>query len=244
MIKKTRLLWNMPITIQIESTDESLFEEIFVYFNHIDEVFSVFRSDSEISKINSGKKKIESASSELKEVLQICQKTKDQTDGFFDVSFDGKINPTGIVKGWAVFQASKKLLEKGLTDFYIEAGGDIQVARSNSSSPWKVGIRNPFKHEDNVKIVRLFDQGIATSGTYIRGNHIINPKVPGKANEFVSLTVIGPNVLEADRLSTPAFVMGISGLEMIEKMDGFEAYAIDQNGLATYTSGFNKYIVE
>ena len=91
-----------------------------------------------------------------------------------------------------------------------------------------------------VKIVYLSGQGIATSGTYARGQHIINPLEPNvPITEIVSLTVIGPNVYEADRFATAAFAMGKSGIEFIENLEGFEGYMIDSQGIATYTNGFD-----
>ena len=61
-------------------------------------------------------------------------------------------------------------------------------------------------------------------------------------NEIVSISVIGPNVFEADRFATAAFAMQRKGINFIEKLDGFEAYMIDKNGIATMTSKFEKYI--
>jgi thiamine biosynthesis lipoprotein len=56
-----------------------------------------------------------------------------------------------------------------------------------------------------------------------------------------SITIIGPNVYEADRFATPAFVMGENAIAFIEKQKGLEGYIIDNKGEATMTSGFEKY---
>jgi thiamine biosynthesis lipoprotein len=55
--------------------------------------------------------------------------------------------------------------------------------------------------------------------------------------------VIGPNIYEADRFATAAFAMESAGILFIEELEGFEGYMIDQHGLATYTSGFERYVV-
>jgi len=90
--------------------------------------------------------------------------------------------------------------------------------------------------------VYIRNEGIATSGTYIRGAHIYNPLNPQEQlNEIVSLTVIGPNIYEADRFATAAFAMGKNGIVFIEHLPGFEAYVIDVKGIATSTTGFSKY---
>ena len=66
----------------------------------------------------------------------------------------------------------------------------------------------------------------------------------GKAQtgRFVSVTVLGPNVYEADRFATAAFAMGPEGIHFIEELSGFEGYLIDKSGLATMTSGFGDYV--
>jgi len=159
-------------------------------------------------------------------------------------AFSG-VDPSGIVKGWAIREAANVLSRAGFHDYYVDAGGDIQVAgRSADGNPWRAGIRSPFDVHEIVKVVTLEDCGIATSGTYARGQHIYNPFAPGAAlDEIVSLTVIGPDVYEADRFATAAFAMGRAGIYFIETLDGFEAYQIDSKGFATMTTGFKRYVL-
>jgi thiamine biosynthesis lipoprotein len=86
-------------------------------------------------------------------------------------------------------------------------------------------------------------RGIATSGTYVRGQHIYDPRQPGRRiDDIVSLTVIGPDVLEADRFSTAAFAMGKAGIYFIEQLPGFEGCEVDAGGIATQTSGFGAFV--
>ena len=87
-------------------------------------------------------------------------------------------------------------------------------------------------------------RGIATSGSYVRGQHIYDPHAPERQIEdIVSLTVIGPDVLEADRFSTAAFAMGKAGIHFIEELPGFEGYMVDAAGIATQTSGFKAFVL-
>ncbi|MGE5392382.1 MAG: FAD:protein FMN transferase, partial [Candidatus Saccharibacteria bacterium] len=130
----------------------------------------------------------------------------------------------------------------GVRRFFIEAGGDIQ-AQTGQGRRWRVGIRNPFNRKEIVKAVEIADQGVATSGTYIRGRHIYNPLSGNRVDEIVSLTVIGPNIFEADRFATAAFAMGKQGIEFIESLKGLEGYQIDKNGRAKETSGFGQYVI-
>jgi thiamine biosynthesis lipoprotein len=173
----------------------------------------------------------------------LAEETKKQTRGYFDIVHNKKIDPSGIVKGWAIYQAALLLSKEGVRNYYVEAGGDIQVnGKNENGEAWQVGIRNPFNREEIVKVVFLRDEGIATSGTYIRGQHIYNPHKSGEEiSDIMSITVIGPNIYEADRFATAAFAMGKRGISFIENLKGFEGYLIDSEGIATYTSGFEKY---
>jgi len=86
-------------------------------------------------------------------------------------------------------------------------------------------------------------RGVATSGTYIRGQHIYNPYRPEeKIEDIVSITVVGPDIYEADRFATAAFAMGRGGIMFIEELKDFEGYAVDAAGIATMTSGFSALI--
>lgn len=244
-MKKTELIMGMPITVEVvDEINPKDFKNVFDYFRQVDERYSTYKSSSEVSKINDGLPE-EQWSREMKQVLVLCDKTKKDTKGYFDIKHNGKIDPSGLVKGWSINNAANDLFLKGYKNFYIEAGGDIQV-RGNSTTNlgWEVGIRNPFNTDEIIKIVKLTNQGIATSGTYIRGQHIYNPFDPNKTIDNIkSLTVIGPNVYEADRYATAAFAMGSDGISFIESVPGLEGYMVDSNQIATLTTNFKKYEV-
>lgn len=243
-MKQTRIVMGMPVTIEIVETSvkKSIFDKVFKYFDYVDKKFSTYKSDSETSLINQGKIKKKNYSRDMKTVLKLSEKTKQETNGFFDVLVGDKLDPLGMVKGWAILNAAKMIKKAGFKNFYVEAGGDIQFSGVNSKGNlWEIGIRNPFNISQIVKVLKLKNKGVATSGTYIRGTHIYNPKNNFQpADEIISLTVVGPNVCEADRFATAAFAMGLEGINFIEKLKGFEGYSIDKKGIATLTRGFNK----
>ncbi len=217
-------------------------EAVFDHFRAVDARYSTYKPDSEISRLNAGLPETE-WSDGMKAVLELCEQTKQATHGYFDIERDGKLDPSGLVKGWAIRDAARLLSERGFQDFYVEAGGDIQPhGRGEHGHRWKFGIRNPFKRSEIVKTVRVSGEGVATSGTYVRGQHVYDPHRPGEAlTQVMSLTVIGPDIYEADRFATAAFAMGRAGIRFIDGLDGFEGYMIDADGTATLTRGFERY---
>jgi thiamine biosynthesis lipoprotein len=245
-MKETRILMGMPITVEIvdaQANQESL-DAVFYYFEYIDETFSTYKEHSEISRIN--RREIGQAEycPDMRTVLALSEVTRQETDGYFDIMRQGFCDPSGLVKGWAINNAAEILRQKGFENFYVDAGGDIQAdGKNNLGQDWRVGIRNPFDIMEIVKVLSISYCGVATSGTYIRGQHIYNPKDSAPLiTDIVSLTVIGPNVYEADRFATAAFAMGRDGILFIENLDDFEGYMIDQNRQATFTSGFARYV--
>ena len=239
----------MPVTVDIVDAvvTQKAVDDVFSYFTYVDKKFSTYKTTSEITKINNGELKEKDWSDDMKTVFALSEETKRVTAGFFDiVTPDGKYDPSGLVKGWAIYNAAKLLLKDGFKNFYIDAGGDIQANGKNSSGKnWSVGIKNPFNQKEIVKVVYIKTEGVATSGTYIRGQHIYNPKKKNRSiDDIMSLTVVSPNIYEADRFATAAFAMGKPGIDFIEQLKGFEGYLIDKEGIATMTSGFEKYTKE
>jgi thiamine biosynthesis lipoprotein len=245
-MKLLQLIMGMPITIEVIDlgVTEADIEDVFAFFRSVDATFSTYKEDSEISKINRGELRNEEYSDNMKTILALSEQTKQETQGYFDIRHNGIIDPSGVVKGWATLQAAYLLEEAGFSNFYIDAGGDIQVSGMKDDQPWRVGIRNPFNRNEIVKVLTITDKGVATSGTAIRGQHIYDPHHPNTPpQDIVSLTVIGPDVCEADRFATAAFAMGRRGIYFIEQLTGFEGYMIDASGRATLTNGFQRYVL-
>jgi thiamine biosynthesis lipoprotein len=242
-MRTTRIQMGMPITVDVcGPAAASQIDAAFAYFDAVDRRFSTYRPDSEIEAVNRGERAADAYSPEMREVLALAEATKLETDGYFDVRRpDGRLDPSGIVKGWAIRNAAAIVEGAGVRDFFIEAGGDIQSAGNNADGqPWRVGIRNPFNTDEIIKVVYPSGRGVATSGTYVRGQHIVDPHRPGlPIDDIVSLTVIAHDVLEADRFATAAFAMGRAGIGFIERTPRLEGYVVNTDGRATLTSGFD-----
>lgn len=247
-MQMTNIIMGMPIAIQLpDSAPASLMGDLFDYFTEVDLRFSMYKADSEMSRFSRGELRESQLSDDLLEVLELARRTEAETSGYFAMRRpDGVLDPTGIVKGWAVRNAAISVHAAGVSDFYVDAGGDIQTSgKSPEGKDWAVGVRNPFNDQEIIKALSISNRGIATSGTYVRGDHIYNPRDPRHAvADLVSLTVIGPDVLEADRFATAAFAMGTEGLMFLEELDGFEAYGVAPDGIATQTSGFGAFVIQ
>ena len=245
-MKQTWLLMGMPVTLEVidAAATEEIFKAVYDYFQYVDETFSTYKDYSEIMRINRGELKLEDASEDMQTIFALADQTRQETYGYFDIRHNGTIDPSGIVKGWAIYNAAELCRRSGFENYYVDAGGDIQVAGKNDQGQaWRVGIRNPFNIHEIVKVLSVTNCGVATSGTSIRGQHIYNPKNGTQAIEdIVSMTVIGPNIYEADRFATAAFAMGKDGIAFIENLQDFEGYMIDASGIATLTSGFIKVV--
>lgn len=240
-MKDMRAIMGMPVTVEIIGAQIEELDYIFSYFNMIDGRFSTYKLTSEISMLNRGEIVAQEYSEDMKEVLALCEDTRLKTEGYFDIrTSEGPLDPSGLVKGWAINNAAHLIRSSGFENFWVDAGGDIQTGGTNADGKeWSVGIRNPFNPREIVKVLYPRGKGIATSGTYLRGQHIYNPITGELApSTLVSLTVVGPNVYEADRFATAAFAMGRDGVHFVESLPGFEAYAIDIDKQATVTAGF------
>jgi FAD:protein FMN transferase len=246
MIAETRIVMGMPVTLStINLYARELIVSVFDWFHEVDRRFSLFRQDSEISRFNRHELNLSELSSDMRDVLSWAELTRQQTTGFFNVASPaGHCDPTGIVKGWAIKRASKIFDARGIRNYCINAGGDIQSSGLNGDGePWRVGIRSPFRSNQIVKVLTTGGAGIATSGTYERGQHIWNPYAPDETlDDVASITVVASDILEADRFATAAFAMGKSGVYFIEGIPGLEAYQINAVGVATQTSNFEKYV--
>ncbi len=240
-------MMGMPITLEVVDTAARAadLDRVFDYFDYVDRKFSTYKADSEISAINRRELTVARSSADMRAVFALSEITRQETDGYFDIERDGRYDASGLVKGWAIYHAAEILWADGFENFYVDAGGDIQVAgRNRDGQDWRLGIRSPFHLNEIVKVLAVSNCGVATSGTYVRGQHIYRPQQAGPLEtEIVSLTVVGPDIYEADRFATAAFAMGAAGIQFIEGLEGFEGYMIDRDGQATLTSGFGRYVV-
>lgn len=196
----------------------------------LESVFSVFRPDSEISRVNAGTLHHLDASPEVIEVLDACAWLEQSSGGAFSIrrSRDAaEINPSGFVKGWATERTARLLSGAGLSHWYVGVGGDI-VARGgmHGGEPWRIGISDPRDASMLVGTVEVIDGAVATSGTAERGTHLWDPRTGEPATHFLSVTVTGPSLTWADAYATTVFVMGEPGLQWVSQFEGYSVLPV------------------
>lgn len=158
-------------------------------------------------------------------------------DNMIEFSLSGmKIDLGAIAKGYALDCAAVKLKKKGINSCLINAGGQVYCLGSKFGSPWKIAVKSA-RGKDFSGFLELKDKSVSTSGDYeqyfIKDNkrysHILNPRTGYPVdNGIKSVTVIAPDGLTADALSTSIFVLGREkGLGLAKKFPGVKVDIYD-----------------
>ncbi|MEV0348036.1 FAD:protein FMN transferase [Nonomuraea sp. NPDC050680] len=206
------------------------------WLHHVDMVFSPYRPDSAISLLDRGEIDMSDCPPEVAQVLALCAQTEHATNGYFTTRHGGHLDPSGLVKGWAIEEASRMLSEAGASHHCVNGGGDIQLGPG--PSPWRIGIAHPARPGALCTVVSGYDLAIATSGSAERGPHILDPHTGRAADALLSITLVGPRLTAVDAFATAAFAMGDAARDWVEETDDLEAFAVTASGGTWRTSGF------
>ena len=103
---------------------------------------------------------------------------------------------------------------------------------------WNVGIQHPWENDKVADVVEIEDGGVATSGRYERGDHVLDPRTGLPATTWMSVTVVAVDLGLADAYATAAMAMGPDGLEWLTTLEGVEAMGIAENRMVVTTAGF------
>lgn len=227
----------MPVVLDIPGCDsEAILLSVFKQLKQLDEQFSTYKPNSELSRFRRGELKPDLVSIGMKDTMKACLEWEKKTGGYFSARYGEGFDPSGYIKGWAIAEAGKSLKRLGFETFCISVGGDI-LASSSGSKVWNIAIQNPEHKSKVLAVIRAQNLAVATSGNYERGNHIINPKSGIPADFFTSLTVIGPDIVTADVYATAAYAMEKIGLKFVDAQPGYEILAVGKNRNIYMSSG-------
>jgi thiamine biosynthesis lipoprotein len=244
-------VWGTVLLVDVAGTDgvdadalQSGISRVREFAIHVDEVFSTYKPDSVISKLRRREISVEAVSDEVKDVWNRCSSAREITEGAFDPwAVDGGFDPSGLVKGWAADKCAEIMLESCAKHVQINAAGDLSLRGGHFDGqnvvPWSIGVVNPENRGEIVQVFNIFDGAIATSGTYERGAHILDPHTGLIAIGARSATVIGPDGALTDALATALMVEGRDGALWFAHPDlaQYSAWVVDRHEDVAWSVG-------
>ncbi|MFI8188910.1 FAD:protein FMN transferase [Streptomyces sp. NPDC085946] len=218
-------------------------DEAVAGLHRVDEVFSTYRDDSQVSRLARGELTVGECDPEVAEVLELAAEAERVSGGWFSTAYQGRLDPTGIVKGWAVERAARHLAAAGAAGVSVNGGGDVQLLGApGARRPWRVGIADPLRPGGLAAVISAAgadELAVATSGTAERGDHIVDPRTGRSAvTDLVAVTVVAPRLTWADCWATAAFAMGSrQALAWLESLPDVEALLITAGDEVRCTGG-------
>jgi thiamine biosynthesis lipoprotein len=202
VIRRVEQHMGTVVTLAADVADEAVVDRFFDRVRELEALLSSFRPDSDISRIVARTIEVDRADRAVREVLVRCDDLRRRTDGDFDHEpVPGALDVNALAKGWIIEEAATELRLRGV-ELFVNAGGDILTTPRPSGRPWRIGIQHPADPSAVLGVAELTRGAVATSGTYERGEHL-----RGRAG-LTSVTVVGPDLAEADALSTAVFASG------------------------------------
>ncbi len=222
-------------------------EAAIAWFHDVDRRFSLYRPESEMSRVADGLLRPEDASGDVRAIVSLAASLRARTDGFFDAGAhraDGRFDPSGVVKGWSIDEALASLRLAGARNVQIGAGGDlVAVGEPEPGRRWRIGIRHPGRANALAAVLEVSGLAVATSATYERGEHIRNPRTGHPASGLRSLTVVGPTLTMADAFATAGFAMGEPGIAWVGRQRGYGALGITNEDRLVWTAMLDRLLV-
>jgi thiamine biosynthesis lipoprotein len=249
-IKRFVETWGTVVAIEATSLalDEvavsAAVDEVEEFLFQVDQDFSTYKEDSQVSRIRRGELKIEDASEYVQQVWALCEFSREITMGAFNPwKAEGGFDPSGLVKGWAAEVGAQMLVEAGIENVLINASGDIVLrGGKHEGGPWNIGIASPDDVEKYVKFFDVTDGCVATSGDYEKGAHIVDPHTGLIAIGARSSTVVGPDGAICDALATALMVDGVDSQKWIGRVElaEYSFWTINRHDGTAWSYGSNK----
>lgn len=154
-----------------------------------------------------------------------------------------------IGKGYATEQAARMLIERGVSSYVLNVGGNIRViGEKTNGDGWVTGITHPDRSSSEQFITKVIikNTSLVTSGDYerfytvdgVRYHHVIDQETLMPADYFTSVSIFTPDSGLADALSTALFCMSYEdGLALVESIGGVDVIWVDKEYNVRYTDG-------
>ncbi|MBZ0246664.1 MAG: FAD:protein FMN transferase [Cyclobacteriaceae bacterium] len=200
-------------------------------------------------------KKLKPDSSKIDSIMEFVgfEKIQFNRDSIWKNDVRVQLDFSAIAKGYGVDVVADYLKSMGVTDWFIEIGGEISAFGKNQKldKTWEAAILDPSSTYENLinkAYVKLEDKAMATSGNYFnfyeengkKYSHTINPSSGYTIqHELLSASVFADDCMTADAWATAFMVMGkdkaIKKLEQIGELDAFLIYSTE-NGIETFVT--------
>lgn len=235
----------MPVSLALRGrhTDDAVAGDAWAgalaVLREADRVFSTYRADSVVSAIRRGELAVADAPDDVAEVLAIAGRAERATDGAFsawrpDSGGAPALDPSAVVKGWAVERASAALRGLPGTDFCLSAGGDM-ICRAAHGPPWRVGIEHPHDASRLLAVVPVTDAAVATSGTAHRGAHLVDARTGRPPAGVAQVSVIAASLTWADVDATAAYALGEQAASWLGRRVGRTGLVVRADGTTVTT---------
>lgn len=237
----------MPISVALRGRHsvgpvaDDAWQEVLASLRDADRTFSTYRPDSEISRFGRGEIAEHDLRAEVVEVLAIAARAERATDGAFsawlpDARGARTLDPSAVVKGWAVERAATALRTLEATDFCLSAGGDL-TGRATEGPPWRIGIEDPHDPQRLLATVPIVDGAVATSGTAHRGAHLVDARTGRPPTDIAQVTVIARSLTWADVDATAAYALGPDAATWLRHRVGRTGLVVRTDGTTVTTGG-------
>ncbi|MCW2924007.1 MAG: thiamine biosynthesis lipoprotein [Thermoleophilia bacterium] len=220
------------------ATARGAIEEACAILHAADATFSTWKPASAINRLRRGEAGLGELPDEVAEVLDLCLAAHRRTRGWFDAwALPGGVDPTGLVKGWAVARAAAAIERAGVAAAMVNGGGDIaSFGEPEPGRAWTVGVQDP-RDEAALACTVSLRGAIATSGTYARGDHILDPRTGEPASPVASVSVAGDDLVVCESYAT---AVAAGGGELLPALvaAGYAACIVEHGGDVRATANF------
>jgi FAD:protein FMN transferase len=234
----------MPISLALRgrhaasAAGDNAWRAVIDQLRHVDETFSTYRRDSIINRLDRGELTIAECPAEVGEVIELGRQAERVSNGAFSIMLPARegrrLDPSGVVKGWAAQRASEFLAALDDTDFCLSAGGDIVCHTADPNrEAWRIGIEHPLNSKIFIAVVPIHSGAVATSGTAHRGAHLIDPRTGKAPSGIASVTVIASSLTWADIDATAAYVQGRDAAQWLQRRPIRSALVVWADGTTT-----------
>ncbi len=251
--RRVEQVMGMPISLALRgrhATDhagDAAWMAVLDQLREVDRVFSTYRSDSAISRLGRGEVTLTECPPEVAEVLALARAAQRRSGGAFSVVLPAPddrqpsaavLDPSGVVKGWAIERAAALLAHLPDTDFCLAAGGDL-VCRTGrtGSTGWRVGIEDPADTARLIAVVPVRNGAVATSGSAHKGQHIVDARTGRPSVGVAAVTVIGSSATTADIDATAAVAHGPDAAAWLRTQPGRTALVVWPDTTTTLVDG-------